>query len=135
MTSEPPLCFVRGTQIGKVDGEVSVELLSVGDFVLTSSGAARRIVWIGHGRVLATRGARSAATPVIVRKGALANNVPYRDLHVTKAHALCIDGVLIPAEYLVNHRSIVWDDHAQEVALYHIELEIARRLAGRWRAG
>ena len=26
-----------------------------------------------------------------------------------------IDGVLIPVEFLVNHRSILWDDRAQEV--------------------
>jgi hypothetical protein len=58
-----------------------------------------------RGRVLATRGRRNAATPVIVRKGALADNVPFRDLHVTKAHALYIDDVLIPVEFLVNHRS------------------------------
>ncbi len=90
--------------------------------MLTQRGAARRIVWIGIGRVLATRGQRSAATPVIVRKGALAENVPHRDLRVTKGHAFHIDGVLIPVEFLVNHRSILWDDRAQEVALYHIEL-------------
>ena len=83
----------------------------------------RPIVWIGTGRVLATRGRRNAATPVIVRKGALADNVPYRDLRVTKGHSLYIDGVLIPVEFLVNHRSILWDDRAQEVSLYHIELE------------
>jgi hypothetical protein len=58
-----------------------------------------------------------------VRKGALADNVPCRDLRVTKAHAVEVDGVLIPVEFLVNHRSILWDDHAQEVSLYHIELE------------
>jgi hypothetical protein len=34
-----------------------------------------------------------------------------------------LDGVLIPVEFLVNHRSIVWDDRAQEVTIYHIELE------------
>ena len=31
--------------------------------------------------------------------------------------------MLIPVEFLVNHRSILWDDRAQEVAIYHIELE------------
>jgi Hint domain len=31
--------------------------------------------------------------------------------------------VLIPVEFLVNHRSILWDDRAQEVSLYHIGLE------------
>jgi Hint domain len=90
---------------------------------MTLNGAARPIVWLGHGQVLATRGHRSAATPVIVHKGALADNVPQHDLHVTKGHSLLIDGVLIPVEFLVNHRSIVWDDHAQEVSLYHLELE------------
>jgi hypothetical protein len=80
-------------------------------------------VWIGAGRVLAPRGRRGASTPVIVRKDALADNVPDRDLHVTKGHSLYLDGVLIPAEYLVNHHSIVWDDRAQEVTIYHIELE------------
>ena len=80
------------------------------------------IQWIGIGSVLATRGRRNAATPVIVRKSALAPNVPNRDLRLTKGHALHLDGVLVPVECLVNHRSIVWDDRAQEVSLYHIEL-------------
>ena len=69
-----------------------MEHLAVGDPVLTARGEARPIVWIGMGRVLATRGRRSAATPVIVRKGALADNVPNRDLRVTKGHA-CISMV------------------------------------------
>jgi hypothetical protein len=102
---------------------VPVEALSPGDEVVTLSGCTRRILWIGEGNILATRGASSAETPVIVRKSALADNVPNRDLRVTKAHALYLDDVLIPVEFLVNHRSIIWDDHAQEVGLYHIELE------------
>jgi hypothetical protein len=58
-----------------------------------------------------------------VRKGAVADNVPNRDLRITKAHSLYLDGVLIPVEFLVNHRTILWDDHAKEVTIYHIELE------------
>lgn len=122
-TDVTALCFCAGTMLAMPDGEVPVERLAVGDTVLTASGEARPIAWIGVGRVLAARGRRSAATPVIVRKGALAENVPHHDLHVTKGHALALDGVLIPVEFLVNHRSILWDDGAQEVALYHIELE------------
>jgi hypothetical protein len=57
-----------------------------------------------------------------VRRNALADGVPDRDLHVTKGHSLYFDGVLIPVEFLVNHRSIVWDDRAQEVTIYHVEL-------------
>jgi hypothetical protein len=100
-----------------------VERLAVGDMVLTMGGGVRPITWIGVGRVLATRGRRTAATPVIVRKGAFGPNVPYQDLHVTKGHSFFVDDVLIPVEFLVNHRSILWDDRAQEVSIYHIELE------------
>ena len=117
------LCFCHDTLIATPAGEVKVQDLAVGDKVLTQHGSARLIVWIGTGSVLATRGRRNAATPVIVRKGALADNVPARDLRVTKGHSLLLDGVLIPVEYLVNHRSIEWDDRAQDVRLYHIELE------------
>ncbi len=122
-TEVTPLCFCAGTSIATPNGEVLVERLRAGDQVLTSTGAARSISWIGTGRVLATRGRRNSATPVIVRKHALATNVPHRDLHVTKGHSLYLDGVLVPVEFLINHRSILWDDHAQEVALYHVELE------------
>ncbi len=117
------LCFAAGTRIATPRGEVLVEQLAVGDEVLTLGGAARPIMWIGTGRVLATRGRRNAATPVIVRRGALADNVPHRDLRVTKGHSLFLNGVLIPVEHLINHRTIVWDDRAQQVAIYHVELE------------
>jgi hypothetical protein len=121
ITVGPP-CFLAGTRIATPRGEVPVERLVAGDTLLTNSGAAQSIVWIGTGRVLATRGRRNAATPVIVRKGAIADNVPYRDLRMTKGHSLFIDGALIPVEYLINHRTILFDDHAQEVSIYHIEL-------------
>jgi fibronectin-binding autotransporter adhesin len=117
------LCFLAGTLITTPAGQTAVERLAVGDLVLTASGVARPIVWIGQGRVLATRGRRNAATPVIVRKGALGPNVPHSDLRVTKGHSLWFDDVLIPVEFLVNHRSILWDDRAQEVVVYHVELE------------
>ena len=117
------LCFAEGTRILTPSGEVPVEALAIGDRVMTQSGVARPICWIGAGCVLATRGRRNAATPVIVRKGALADNVPNRDLRITKGHALYLDNVLIPVEELINHRSILWDDRAQEVTVYHVELE------------
>ena len=116
------LCYLRGTHILTPSGEVPVECLAVGDMAVSHRGEAHPITWIGTGKVLATRGRRTAATPVIVRKGALADSVPNRDLYITKCHSLYFDGVLIPVEFLVNHRSIVWDDHAQEVEIYHVEL-------------
>jgi Hint domain len=61
---------------------------------------------------------------VIVKKNAFADNVPYQDPWVTNGHALYLDGVLIPVEFLVNHRSIIWDDRAQEVTVFHLELDL-----------
>ena len=116
------LCFCVNTLIQTPTGQVPVQHLSIGDHVQTASGTPRPIIWIGKGKVLATRGRRSAATPVIVRKHALADNMPNQDLHLTKGHALYLDGMLIPVEELVNHRTIEWDDRAQEVEVFHIEL-------------
>ncbi|HET6240244.1 MAG TPA: Hint domain-containing protein [Acetobacteraceae bacterium] len=99
-----------------------VEALAVGDRVVTLTGALEPIVWIGQGRKLVTPGRRTDATPVLVRQGALVPGVPHRDLRITKGHSLFVDSVLIPAEFLVNHRSIRWDDRAREVEFYHIEL-------------
>jgi hypothetical protein len=115
-------CFLAGTHILTERGEVPVEALSVGDRVITLAGTAQPIVWIGHGRERIRRGRRCAATPVLVRKGALADNVPHRDLRITKGHSLLLDGVLVPVEFLINHRSILWDDFAQTVTFYHVEL-------------
>jgi hypothetical protein len=117
------LCFLPDTLIQTPSGPVKVQDLQTGDIVTTFAGAERPIAWIGTGAVLATRGKRGPATPVIIRKSAFAANVPNRDLRVTKGHSFLFDNVLIPAEFLVNHRTIEWDDRAQEVVLYHVELE------------
>ena len=116
------LCFCEGSLIRTPSGDVPVETLEVGTSVVTWRGEHRPITWIGTGKVLATRGRRNAATPVIVRKNALGDNVPHADPRVTKGHSLFIDGVLVPVEFLINHRSILWDDRAQEVSIYHVEL-------------
>jgi hypothetical protein len=121
LTSEL-VCYLRGSHILTPTGEVPVERLAVGDAVVTRNGI-KRLIWIGTGHARVVRGQRSAATPVIVRKSAIADNVPNRDLRITKGHSLFIDGVLIPAEFLVNHRTILWDDTVQDVSVYHLELE------------
>jgi hypothetical protein len=115
-------CFCQGTQILTERGEVAVEELAVGDRVRTVSGELKAIRWIGFGRDLVTR-RNSLARPIIVRAGALADGVPARDLHLTHGHALYLEGVLIPVENLVNHRSILWDETSRAVEYYHIELD------------
>jgi hypothetical protein len=122
-TSLIPICFCVGTLIHTTCGYVEVEKLRIGDMVSTLHNGPRPVRWIGRGKVLAARGKRTAATPVIVCKGAIADNVPTQDLHITKAHSLYLDGVFIPVEFLLNHKSILWNDRAQEVEIYHVELD------------
>jgi hypothetical protein len=121
-TSLSTLCFCAGTQIATPTGEVAVEHLAVGDLVLTLDGRRVPINWIGTGQSLLPHGGRSPATPVLVRAGALGDGVPRRDLRITKGHSLYLEGVLIPVENLINHRTILWDDEARSVVVYHIEL-------------
>jgi hypothetical protein len=116
-------CFLPGTSILTPLGERTVETLRPGDQVLTFTGEVRPIIWIGTGKSRTTRGRRTAATPVIVRKNAFAPNVPNHDLYVTKGHAFYFENVLIPAEFLVNHRTVLWDDRERDVTVFHIELE------------
>jgi len=120
---ENVVCFAVGTRIATPGGEVPVERLAIGDPVLTASGQAKPVRWIGHGCHLITKPRLDGAAPVIVRAGALGESMPRRDLRLTKGHSLFVDGVLIPVEFLINHRSIVWDDRPQVIEFYHIELD------------
>ena len=49
--------------------------------------------------------------------------MPHADLCVTKAHALLIDGVLVPAALLANGISIVKMEGVEEIHYFHIELD------------
>lgn len=121
----PPssLCFCAGTLIRVPSGEVLVETLGIGDSVVTLSGETKPVRWIGRGRIRAPAEDQPRNAAIIIGAGALGAGVPHRDLHVTKGHSLYLDGVLVPAENLVNHRSIVWDKRAHVLDVFHIELD------------
>jgi len=117
-------CYCAGTRIMTEQGEVSVEDLVIGDRVMTASGAARPIKWIGNRSYAApfTNG-NQRVLPVCFKAGSLADAVPRRDLWVSPNHAMFIDGILIQAEDLVNGRSIVQAEAIESVSYFHIELE------------
>jgi hypothetical protein len=122
ITSLEVSCFLRGTNIATPAGERTVETLQPGDLVLTASGEACPIVWIGR-RSIDARDHRHSANvwPVRVRAGALAENCPHRDLYLSPDHAVFVDGVLIPIKHLINDISIA-QTSVDEVTYYHIEL-------------
>ncbi|MGE0682349.1 MAG: Hint domain-containing protein [Candidatus Binatia bacterium] len=118
-------CFLRGTRIETPTGEVAVEDLSIGDAVVTASGDARVIKWIGRrGYVprLMAPSARHNVLPIRFARGSLGNNLPKRDLFVSPEHAMCLGNVLIPAQHLVNGTSIAYCDSFATIEYFHLEL-------------
>ena len=117
-------CYCRGTRIRTERGEATVEDLTIGDKVMTGSGRARPIKWIGRSNVVTRLCDPLKAWPVRIKAHALAEAVPSRDLLVSPDHALLIDDVLIQAGALVNGNSIVRETNvAETITYFHIELE------------
>jgi len=117
------LCFVAGTRIAVPGGAVAVELLAIGDEVMTLSGQARRVKWIGvshyEGRFL--RG-NHLMLPVCIKAGALGVG-PERDLFVSPGHGIFMQGVLVPAWRLVNGVSVTQAQSVARVSYYHVEFD------------
>lgn len=116
------LCFMPGTRILTPTGEIPVEELSPGDSVLTVDGRAVPVRWIGR-QAVASMFADELLAPVRIRAGALADNVPSRDLLTSPDHALFMDGILVHAGALVNGSSIVRErDLPERFTYYHVEV-------------
>jgi hypothetical protein len=117
-------CFTPGTRIRLLDGDVAVENLREGDWVLTHSGQPAPVIWIGSRIMphLRRHPRPETVQPVRIRAGALADGVPSRDLVVSPDHAIYLDGHLIPAKALINGASIAQLD-ADEVTYFHVELD------------
>ncbi len=120
-------CFLRGTMIATPDGETAVESLRPGDLVDVIENEARvsrPIAWVG-GRSMdaALFGNRAEAYPVRIRRHAMADNVPHRDLLVTPEHCILAEGSLVPARMLVNNSSVIIDRSIPAFDFFHIELD------------
>jgi len=89
------------------------------------SGESKSIKWIGKQRFKkSSERWPKDFEPIRISRFALDERSPHRDLYVTPNHAIYIDGVLIPAKYLVNGLSITQcaPDGADVIEYLHIEL-------------
>lgn len=106
-------CFTPGTMIATPRGEVLVESLKVGDRVLTRDNGIKTINWVGSKRLdyIALKKIPELR-PIMIKAGALGENVPDRDMLVSPMHRLLVvshiaqlhfnqSEVLVPAKYLL----------------------------------
>jgi hypothetical protein len=116
-------CYTKGTLIMTATGEVAVEDLSVGDQVMTVTGALEPVIWLGNSTIHCERQLhQDKAYPVRILKDAFGVNLPKRDLFVSPDHSIYIDGVMIPAYCLINGSTITQDKTETLVTYYHLEL-------------
>jgi Hint domain len=119
-------CFLPGTRIKTPEGEVNIEELQIGDNVLTALGETRPVKFIGRRKVSRERtGSWNDDGPVKISRLAIDGKAPHSDLYVSSAHAIYIDGILIPASNLVNGVTIVADAKPEALSLtyFHIALD------------
>ncbi len=123
-----PHCLLRGTNIRTTTGERKIEDLAIGDLLPTVFGGIRPIQWIGRFPLKKSDPSRpwpKQALPVRIARSAIAPDVPHADLLVTGAHAVLIDGLLIPAANLINGTTITLHEahEVDELEFFHIKLE------------
>lgn len=116
-------CFMPGTLIATPTGARAIEDLTIGDNILTASGRAAPIRWIGRQTISLRFASPDRALPIRIGAGALGDGLPVRDLLVSPAHAILVDGILAQAGALVNGTTIRREDDAPQVfTYYNIEL-------------
>ena len=119
-----PECFLTGTRILTESGYKLVEELKIGDKVETAEGDFVDVKWIGYQTIdpnaltIPLRG-----NPVLVKAGALGNNLPAKDLYISPDHSLFVDGLLINAGALVNEISILQTEPTQTFVYHSVELK------------
>ena len=121
-------CFLKGTKLETAEGDRRIEDLAVGDLLATMFGGLRPIQWIGRYSRKKSDPSKAwvkDALPIRIARSALAPNVPHADLYVTAGHCLLVDGILAPAEMLINGTTITRYEPVgcEELEYYHIKLE------------
>lgn len=122
VTVDAAPCFAAGTRIRTIHGDVSVEMLTIGDHVLMVNGRTSPIIWIGHRAVDCRRHpVPRRVWPVRLNAGAFGEDLPRHDLWLSPDHAVFVDGVLIPVRYLINGTTIA-QVPVDTIEYYHVEL-------------
>lgn len=116
-------CFAKGTEIMTPKGPVPVESLATGDTITTTDHRTIEVKWVGR-QSTSPRDFEDNLQAVRIRKHAIADGVPAKDLTLTAGHGIVINGLLINAGVLVNGDTIDYvplEEMSDEVTYYHVE--------------
>ena len=116
-------CFLRGTHVLTSQGEVLVEALRAGDLVATLSNGFVPVRAVRTRSFTKAEAGADKVRPVRIGVGALGNNVPHRDLYVSPDHSMFLDGVLVPAQLLLNGQTITQPPRPMAIDYIHVEVE------------
>lgn len=127
-----PPCFVAGTQIETPCGMKPVETLRDGDTVIGFSGQELTLSKVFRRQfMLRDLTANPKLRPICITAGALGNNLPRRDLHVSRQHRMLLSSkiaermfgqseVLIPAIKQIDMPGIYIDEDVESVTYFHL---------------
>jgi T5SS/PEP-CTERM-associated repeat protein len=119
-----PPCFAAGTRIATARGDVAVEHLRKDDRACLATGGSRPIGWIGRRSVDPRRHPKpKTVLPVCVSRDAFGPGLPHRDLFLSPDHAVFVEDVLIPVQYLVNGTSVRQLSECGPITYFHVELD------------
>ena len=125
-------CFSACTLIETQHGLKQIETISVGDLVITATGQARKVRWIGQRHVTHEELTQNPKLrPVRITKGALGNDLPIQDLLVSRQHRMQVSSkiaermfgtsdVLVSAIKLIDVPGIFVDEDVTEVTYFHL---------------
>jgi hypothetical protein len=114
-------CWLKGTHIHTPWGWRYVESLRPGETITTIDATADIVAIDMH----------EVSEAVRIQRNALGMDIPDANLVVTGAHALWLDGALVPAGNLVNGRTIInvnGDFEVYDIKLKHHDIVIANNV-------
>lgn len=120
-------CFAAGTCIDTPNGAIPVELLEVGDLVLTRDSGSLPILWSGATKLNFADGKNADHLPIEFKPGSLGPALPTPALVVSPQHRmLMVDHtgkeVLAPATGLAERQFVRTKKGAKSVTYYHLLL-------------
>lgn len=128
-------CFARGTLIATLEGEVAIEELRQGDFVLTRDDGYQQVRWVGSAALSAADLRKHPNLhPIRIKAGALGHAMPTVDLVVSPQHRILVTSavaermfqqreVLVAAKHLIALDGIDIADDLDCVEYWHFLLD------------